>query len=105
MAQTYAGFVCFLAWASGSISHPPAKRAVALAFINMVSSFGNVFGSYIWPPSWGQSYAKSCSICLVANALGIIMCWAFKRHLDSLNKNADREERESGASKGYRYML
>ncbi|KAF8639454.1 hypothetical protein AX16_010309 [Volvariella volvacea WC 439] len=52
MAQSYAGFICFLAWASGSIAIPPAKRAVGLAFINAFSSIGNVIGSYVWPKSW-----------------------------------------------------
>lgn len=46
-AQSYAGFICFVAWASSSVAHPPAKRAVALAWINTVSSLGNVFGSYV----------------------------------------------------------
>ena len=45
MAQSYAGFICFLAWASGSVSQPPVKRASALALINCVSQFGNIAGS------------------------------------------------------------
>ncbi|KAF8192559.1 tartrate transporter [Pholiota molesta] len=45
MAQSYGGFIVFLAWASGSISYPPAKRAVALALINCISQLGNVIGS------------------------------------------------------------
>ena len=47
MAQSYGGFICFLAWASGSISHPPEKRAVAIALINCVGQLGNIFGSYV----------------------------------------------------------
>ena len=51
MAQSNAGFICFFAWASGSesTSHPPEKRAVALALINCVGQFqvGNIFGSYV----------------------------------------------------------
>lgn len=45
MAQSYAGYVCFLAWASGSISGPASKRAVGLAVINSGSTVGNIFGS------------------------------------------------------------
>ena len=44
-AQSYAGFICFLAWASGSMAYPASKRAVGLALLNTVSSLGNVFGS------------------------------------------------------------
>ena len=47
MAQSYGGFICFLAWASGSVSHPPEKRAVALALINCVAQTGNILGSYV----------------------------------------------------------
>lgn len=45
MAQSYAGFITFLAWVSNSIPRPPSKRAVALAFINAFSQLGNVAGS------------------------------------------------------------
>jgi len=48
MAQSYASFICFLAWASGSVSHPPTKRPVALALINCISQLGNVTGSYVF---------------------------------------------------------
>ena len=45
MAQSYAGFIIFLAWVSNSIARPPSKRAVALAFINAFSQLGNIAGS------------------------------------------------------------
>ena len=47
MVQSYGGLICLLAWASGSLSHPPEKRAVALALINCVGQFGAVVGSYV----------------------------------------------------------
>jgi predicted MFS family arabinose efflux permease len=62
MAQSYAGFITFLAWISSSIPRPPAKRAVALAFINAFSQLGNIAGSYVWPKNWGPSYKNSCAI-------------------------------------------
>ena len=45
MAQSYAGFIIFLAWCSNTIARPPSKRAVALAFINAFSQLGNISGS------------------------------------------------------------
>ena len=45
MAQSYAGFIIFLAWVSISIARPPSKRAVALAFINAFSQLGNIAGN------------------------------------------------------------
>ena len=51
MAQSYAGFSVFYGWLSNTFPSPPAKRAVALAFINSVSQMGNVAGSYVWQPA------------------------------------------------------
>lgn len=45
MAQSYAGFIIFLAWISNTIARPPSKRAVALAFINSFAQLGNISGS------------------------------------------------------------
>ncbi|EGN93084.1 hypothetical protein SERLA73DRAFT_156650 [Serpula lacrymans var. lacrymans S7.3] len=45
MAQSYTGFIVFFAWVSNTIHSPSSKRAVSLAFINAVSSLGNVAGS------------------------------------------------------------
>lgn len=106
MAQSYTGYVCFLAWASGSISRPSSKRAVALAIINCGSTIGNIAGSYIWPSSWGPSYANSYAICIVASTVCIGMCFAFRHHLRLLNMDAERKEvHRRQMRKGYRYLL
>ncbi|KAL0577727.1 hypothetical protein V5O48_004276 [Marasmius crinis-equi] len=97
MAQSYSGFICFLAWANGSVSQPPAKGAVAIALINTVASTGNIFGSYAWPPGWGPDYTTSFAICAVTTFLGIAMCWYFRGQLALLNAK-EVEGR-------YRYML
>jgi len=55
MAQSYGGLICLLAWASGSVSHPPEKRAVALALINCVGQLGNIFGSYVFQLGFQRS--------------------------------------------------
>ncbi|KAJ7700039.1 MFS general substrate transporter [Mycena rosella] len=104
MAQSYAGFIVYLSWASGTI-RSSQKRAVALALINMVSSFGNIGGSYIWPSAWGPSYSASFSICIFASALGILLCFLFRQHLALLNAEAERKEAEMDEPKGYRYLL
>ncbi|KAG7449317.1 MFS general substrate transporter [Guyanagaster necrorhizus] len=104
-AQSYAGFICFLAWASGSVARPPAKRAVALALINTVSSLGNVLGSYLWPKSWEPTYSKSFTVCILTSGSGLTMCWLFKRHLAALNACEEKREVEIGSKRGYRYLL
>ena len=47
MAQSYSGFICFLAWTSNIFARSPSKRAVALAFINAFSQLGNFAGSCV----------------------------------------------------------
>jgi hypothetical protein len=47
MAQSYSGFICFLAWTSNIFARSPSKRAVALAFINAFSQLGNFAGSWV----------------------------------------------------------
>ncbi|TFK75966.1 MFS general substrate transporter [Pluteus cervinus] len=105
MAQSYAGFICFLAWASSSIAHPPAKRAVGLAFINAFSSLGNIPGSYVWPLSWGPSYWNSYAICILMISIAIFMCYRFRRHLAQLNESKRQLEEQRGEPAGYRYLL
>lgn len=104
MAQSYAGFICFLAWASGSVSQPPAKRASALALINCVSQFGNIAGSYVWPSSWGPTYKASYSVCIGTSAIGILFCISIRWHLARLNSDADKNEAET-ETRGHRYTV
>ena len=104
MAQAYAGFSVFYGWMSNNFPSPPAKRAVALALINAFSQLGNVAGSYVWPSAWGPSYRYSYAICIATNGLAIIMCFIFKKHLESLNKKAEEREREQGRPQGFRYI-
>ena len=106
MAQSYAGFVTFYAWISNTIPRPPAKRAVALAWINAFSQLGNVAGSYVWPSMWGPTYRSSYAICISCNGLAIVMCYIFRAHLQNLNKKLDKEEEALGVKqKGFRYLL
>lgn len=105
MTSSYAGFTCMLAWASGSASHPPEKRAVALAFINCISQLGNVLGSYNWPTAWGPSYSKSYLFCILASSIGITFSLRFRQYLVKLNTQQEAKERRDGLEPGYRYML
>ncbi|KAG9101247.1 hypothetical protein FS749_008920 [Ceratobasidium sp. UAMH 11750] len=96
MAQAYAGLIVLLSWVSNSIPRPPAKRAVALAFINAFSQLGNIAGSYVWPKNWGPTYRKSYAICIGCFGLAIIMAFGMRVHLISLNKRLERGEEVEG---------
>ncbi|KAL5527650.1 hypothetical protein ACEPAG_6451 [Sanghuangporus baumii] len=106
MASSYCGFIVFYAWMTNSFPRPPAKRAVAIAFINAFSQLGNIAGSYIWPRNWGMTYRYSYAICISTNGLSIVMCYIFRRALQRLNKQLDKEEEEKGqTTKGFRYII
>ncbi|KAG8707758.1 hypothetical protein FRC09_001630, partial [Ceratobasidium sp. 395] len=96
MAQAYAGLIVLLSWVSNSIPRPPAKRAVALAFINAFSQLGNIAGSYVWPKTWGPTYRKSYAICIACFGLAIAMAFGMRVHLISLNKRLERGEEVEG---------
>ncbi|TBU64085.1 sugar transporter [Dichomitus squalens] len=105
MAQSYAGYVVVTTWISNSFPRPPSKRAVALAFINAFSSFGNVAGSYVWPSTWGPTYRKSCGICITTAGCVVVMCYIFKLYLERLNRELAEDERRKGAEdRGFRYL-
>ncbi|KIL70100.1 hypothetical protein M378DRAFT_156155 [Amanita muscaria Koide BX008] len=104
MAQIYSGFVCFLAWMSGSIPHPPSKRAVALAFINCFSQLGNVAAMYAWPRSWGPTYRTSYALCLGSTVTCIVMCYIFRKELMMLNRKASSATANEG-NRTFRYLL
>ncbi|KZT13065.1 MFS general substrate transporter [Laetiporus sulphureus 93-53] len=106
MAQQYAGFVVLYTWVSNSFPRPPSKRAVAVAFVNAFSQLGNVAGSYVWPSSWGPTYRYSYAICIATSGCAILMCYIFKLHLESLNRQMAKEEEEKGVKeKGFRYLV
>ncbi|KAF8842307.1 MFS general substrate transporter [Paxillus ammoniavirescens] len=105
MTQASVAFVVFMAWVSNSIPDSSSKRAVAIAFVNTIATFGNIGASYFWPSSWGPSYIKSYLVCILASLLNIVMCWVYRLHLGRLNKKAEREERIAGLPQGFRYLL
>ncbi|KAI5124935.1 hypothetical protein M0805_007362 [Coniferiporia weirii] len=106
MALTFSGYVVIMAWVSSSIPRPPAKRAVALAFVSCFSQLGNIAGSYVWPKAWGPSYRKSYAICIATQSAAIVMFWIFRRHLQMENERLEKVERERGQKiKGFRYLL
>lgn len=122
MAQSYAGMSVTFGWLSNTFPSPPAKRAVALAFINSVSQLGNVSGScvsflhlfgvltspcrYVWQPVWGPTFRNSFVICIMAAASAISMSYILKLRLTAMNKKLRREEVARGDTiQGFRYLI
>ncbi|KAI0254770.1 MFS general substrate transporter [Lactifluus subvellereus] len=105
MAQSYAGFICFVTWSSNTFARSPSKCAVALAFTNAFSQLGNTAGSYMWQKSWGPTYIRSYAICISTNGLCIVMCLIFRQVLAKQNKHLEERESSEAMPRGYRYLL
>ncbi|WWD20838.1 hypothetical protein CI109_105315 [Kwoniella shandongensis] len=92
-AGSYAGYIIMYTWMSSSFPRPPAKRAVALAFMNALSQTGNIAGSYVWPNKFGPSYTKSYGIVLAMFGVTILLNLLFRQILVSANRRLDEGER------------
>ncbi|KAK8850664.1 hypothetical protein IAR55_004584 [Kwoniella newhampshirensis] len=92
-AGSYAGYIIMYTWMSSSFPRPPAKRAVALAFMNALSQTGNIAGSYVWPTKFGPSYLKSYAIVLTMFVVTILLNLLFRQILVSANRRLEEGER------------
>ncbi|KIY51969.1 MFS general substrate transporter [Fistulina hepatica ATCC 64428] len=86
MALAYPGQTCLYTWISDTFARPPAKRAAALAFVSAMSNIGSIAAGYMWPSSWGPSYAKSYGICIACAVGGCVCCWTLRAHLQQKNR-------------------
>ncbi|WWC92441.1 uncharacterized protein L201_007399 [Kwoniella dendrophila CBS 6074] len=95
-AGSYAGYIIMYTWMSSSFPRPPAKRAVALAFMNALSQTGNIAGSYVWPAKYGPTYLKSYGVVLAMFVTTIILNIWFRQILVSANRKLAEGERAFG---------
>lgn len=84
-------FIVFYSWISSSFPRPPAKRAVAIAFINAFSQLGNVAGSYVWDLD-DNGYRKSYGIVTSMFGITIVGCLIFRMVLANLNKKLEEQQ-------------
>lgn len=84
-------FIVFYSWISSSFPRPPAKRAVAIAFINAFSQLGNIAGSYVWDLE-ENGYRKSYGIVTSMFGITIVGCLIFRMVLSNLNKKLEEQQ-------------
>ncbi|WWC72678.1 uncharacterized protein I206_106642 [Kwoniella pini CBS 10737] len=95
-AGSYAGYIIMYTWMSSSFPRPPAKRAVALAFMNALSQTGNIAGSYVWPAKYGPTYVKSYGVVLAMFVTTILLNLWFRSILVAANRRLAEGERAFG---------
>lgn len=97
VAGVYSGYVVVLAWISNIIPRPPAKRAVALAFINAVSNSSTIYASYMYPDGDSPRYILAMSVDCATAFIAILAATLLRFILVGLNKKLDRGEYVEGA--------
>jgi MFS family permease len=119
MTSSYAGYIIMFTWLSSSFARPPAKRAVAISFVNAMSQLGAIAGSYIWPSSFGPSFRTSFGITTAMYGTTILLNFAFRQclvkenqriaaggvaaELETSGEQADLTAREDQLKQGGRY--
>ncbi|PVH81135.1 MFS general substrate transporter [Cadophora sp. DSE1049] len=87
-ARYFASFLyisgCFSAnalvysWGSSSVSQTPEKRACAMAIINVVGQFGNIWSPYFFSPSDSPRYLQAMLLMMSFSVLSVIGCMGMK---------------------------
>jgi len=92
VGSTYCGFVVTLGWISNILPRPPAKRAAALAGINMLSNLNQIYSPYLYPTSAGPRYVVAMSVNTVFSFLAVVFATILRMYLVKLNKKLDAGE-------------
>ncbi|WWD22565.1 hypothetical protein CI109_107058 [Kwoniella shandongensis] len=90
MCTVNAGYLLNYPWLSAIIPRPPAKRAVAIAFVNSLGNLATVAGSFIFPTKWAPRYYQTWAVMCVAIAFAVTMALSLRLHLVRLNKKMDQ---------------
>ncbi|KAL4791221.1 major facilitator superfamily domain-containing protein [Aspergillus venezuelensis] len=104
MTIGYASGFVMLAWISSTIPRPPAKRAAAIGIVNAMGNIGSIPGSYIFPSKYGPYYVKSFGAELAILGMGCVCAFTLRAYLSWENKRMEREERQEGGERGFRYL-
>ncbi|KAG0702166.1 major facilitator superfamily domain-containing protein [Suillus ampliporus] len=105
MAQCLAAPMVLWGWVNNTFAREPAKRAVAIALINGLLQIGNIIGSFIWPSNWGPTYRYSYGICIAAFGVSTAMFGVMHLHLKHLNKQIEKDERDTKDADELRYPI
>jgi MFS family permease len=83
LAGVYGSYNVALAWISSTLPRPIEKRAAAIAIVNTVGNFAQIYSPYLYPTTDGPRYltamiANSC-FCLACLAATLGLRWCLKR--------------------------
>lgn len=92
-AGSYSPYNLCVSWLSSSLPRPKAKRAAALAIMNLMGAgVAHFYTSYMFPDSQQPRYYAGGGIMSGACLLCVVMALVIKWHLRKENKRMDEEE-------------
>jgi len=76
LGGVYGSYNVALAWISSTLPRPVEKRAAAIALVNTIGNFAQIYSPYMYPKSDGPRYlaamccnAAFCALCILATLL------------------------------------
>jgi len=83
LAGVYGSYNVALAWISSTLPRPVEKRAAAIALVNTIGNFAQIYSPYLYPKSDGPKYlmAMICNTVFCAACIGVTLGlrWCLKR--------------------------
>lgn len=70
LAGVYGSYNVALAWISSTLPRPIEKRAAAIALVNTVGNFAQIYSPYLYPASAGPRYSNA----MIANSCFCVCC-------------------------------
>jgi MFS family permease len=70
LAGVYGSYNVALAWISSTLPRPIEKRAAAIALVNTIGNFAQIYSPYLYPSTAGPRYLNA----MIANACFCVGC-------------------------------
>jgi len=81
-------------WIANAIPRPPAKRAVAYAFINSVGNSASIWTPYTYRDQDAPYYRPAMGVCIALQVIGALSAIALRLLLQRQNRQLERLENE-----------
>ncbi|KAJ9120349.1 hypothetical protein QFC24_005303 [Naganishia onofrii] len=97
LGGVYGSYDPALAWISSTIPRPRAKRAVALAIINMIGNMAQIYSPYMYDTNFAPRYippmACNAAFCLITVFAVLLLRFCLKRENEKLEAKEELEAR------------
>lgn len=115
-ASIYPAFSLVLTWSSQTLSQTAAKRAAALAMVNLAGNATDIYSSYLYGTKWAPQYVLAMSfnaaaVCITIGVATILRSILLRANLrlepEQTIEGADHETRSADTDRrnGFRFII